>query len=325
MMKEFRPKISVIVPVYNVEKSIRQCIDSILAQTFTDFELLLIDDGSTDKSGIICDDYGNLDKRVRVFHKKNGGVSSARNLGLDNAIGQYICFCDSDDYVDALYLSTYLSSQCADLMIQGYVSVSNSGNQVIKMNKAIEKKSAVNHLISALSYSKNVGYLWCRCFKRNIIEKNNIRFDEAFKIQEDEEFIWHYMIFCGNYEIIPSAYYFYRVPNFKYKYSKIDNRSIILCNLKILKYRLKIQDGHIEAFALSIYVNRIVNSFLMIFQSNSVRSTDIHYLKFFFKTLEQVIDRSSFSLRNRLFLKLFRNPKRNIKYFLFAKVLLIIK
>lgn len=73
MMKEFSPKISVIVPVYNVEKSIRQCIDSILAQTFTDFELLLIDDGSTDKSGIICDDYGNLDKRVRVFHKKNGG------------------------------------------------------------------------------------------------------------------------------------------------------------------------------------------------------------------------------------------------------------
>ncbi len=72
-MKKYSPKISVIVPVYNVEKYIHQCIDSILVQTFSDFELLLIDDGSTDKSGIICDDYGKIDKRVRVFHTKNGG------------------------------------------------------------------------------------------------------------------------------------------------------------------------------------------------------------------------------------------------------------
>ena len=84
------PKISVIVPVYNVEKYLRRCIDSILVQTFTDFELLLIDDGSKDKSGEICDEYAKKDKRVRVFHKVNGGVSSARNLGLDYAKGQWI-------------------------------------------------------------------------------------------------------------------------------------------------------------------------------------------------------------------------------------------
>lgn len=78
------PKISVIVPVYNVEQYLPRCIDSILSQTFTDFELLLIDDGSTDKSGMICDEYAKKDNRIRVFHKKNGGVSSARNVGLDN-------------------------------------------------------------------------------------------------------------------------------------------------------------------------------------------------------------------------------------------------
>ena len=93
------PKVSVIVPVYNVEKLLQRCIDSILAQTFTDFELLLIDDGSKDKSGEICDEYAAKDSRIRVFHKQNGGVSTARNLGIDKAQGEWIYFVDSDDIV----------------------------------------------------------------------------------------------------------------------------------------------------------------------------------------------------------------------------------
>ena len=100
------PKITVIVPVYNTEKYLRRCVDSILAQTFTDFELLLIDDGSTDGSGAICDEYAKKDSRVRVFHKEIGGVSSARNLGLDKAYGEWISFVDSDDWIDVLFLSS---------------------------------------------------------------------------------------------------------------------------------------------------------------------------------------------------------------------------
>ena len=98
-----KPKISVIVPVYNVEKYLRRCVDSILTQTFTDFEVLLIDDGSTDGSGKICDEYAKKDKRVRVFHKENGGVSSARNLGLDNVRGRYVTFVDADDKISPDY------------------------------------------------------------------------------------------------------------------------------------------------------------------------------------------------------------------------------
>ena len=98
------PKVSVIVPVYNIEKLLQRCIDSILAQTFTDFELLIIDDGSKDKSGEICDEYAEKDARIRVFHKQNGGVSSTRNLGRDEAKGKYIAFVDSDDFI---YRSTY--------------------------------------------------------------------------------------------------------------------------------------------------------------------------------------------------------------------------
>lgn len=91
--------ISIIVPVYNSEKTIIRCVDSILQQTYRNFELLLINDGSKDSSGTICDEYAQKDSRIRVLHKANGGVSSARNLGLDNAKGEWITFCDSDDTV----------------------------------------------------------------------------------------------------------------------------------------------------------------------------------------------------------------------------------
>ena len=93
------PKISVIIPVYNAEKYLERCVDSILAQTFTDFELLLIDDGSKDKSGEICDEYAKKDNRVKVFHKENGGVSSARQFGVEKAIGKYSIHVDCDDLV----------------------------------------------------------------------------------------------------------------------------------------------------------------------------------------------------------------------------------
>ena len=116
------PKISVIVPVYNTEKYLHRCVDSILAQTFTDFELLLIDDGSTDSSGAICDEYAQKDSRVRVFHKENGGASSARNLGLDNATGEWITFCDSDDFVYSYWLSNFdvdKNGRTYDIICQG--------------------------------------------------------------------------------------------------------------------------------------------------------------------------------------------------------------
>ena len=96
-MKNIKDMVSVIIPVYNAEKYLHRCIDSILAQTYTDFELLLINDGSNDGSGMICDAYAAKDSRVRVFHKENGGVSSARNIGIDNAAGVYISFVDADD------------------------------------------------------------------------------------------------------------------------------------------------------------------------------------------------------------------------------------
>ena len=112
--------LSIIVPVYNTEKTIRQCVDSILSQEYNDFELLLIDDGSKDASPAICDEYARQDDRVRVFHKENGGVSSARNLGIDNAQGEWITFVDADDYITSNYLVNIDSYSDSDLIIREY-------------------------------------------------------------------------------------------------------------------------------------------------------------------------------------------------------------
>lgn len=117
--------ISVIVPIYNVEKYLDVCVQSVLRQTYRDFELILVDDGSTDKSGIMCDQYAKLDKRIRVIHKENGGPSEARNIAAAQAKGEYITFIDSDDYVGELYLqalisgiSNYDADICAVLMMK---------------------------------------------------------------------------------------------------------------------------------------------------------------------------------------------------------------
>lgn len=123
--------ISVIVPVYNVEKYLQRCVESILAQTYDRLEILLIDDGSTDSSGFICDAFGKKDKRIRVFHKENGGVSSARNLGIANATGDYICFVDSDDWLDVDYFAqavVLLLKEHPVLLMNNYVKDDGEGH-----------------------------------------------------------------------------------------------------------------------------------------------------------------------------------------------------
>ena len=124
------PIVSIIVPVYNVEAYLQRCVDSILAQTFTDFELILVDDGSTDSSPAICDTYAARDARVIVIHKKNGGVSSARNEALDIIQGEYVAFCDSDDYWEANLIECTLGAMYAaqaDCVHFGYYTHRSSG------------------------------------------------------------------------------------------------------------------------------------------------------------------------------------------------------
>ena len=141
--------LTIIVPVYNVELYLSDCIESILAQSFDNFELLLIDDGSTDSSGAICDKYKKLDKRVRVFHTENKGVSSARNKGLDEARGKYISFVDSDDYIDVDTYEPNIRILEADLTID-FIQIPIS--ERFCKSRIIEGK---NNLFNAWIYSHN--------------------------------------------------------------------------------------------------------------------------------------------------------------------------
>ena len=131
------PKVSIIVPVYKAEKYLNRCIDSILAQTFTDFELLLIDDGSPDRSGEICDEYAKKDSRIRVIHKENGGVSSARQRGLDESVGEYTMHADPDDWVepemlDELYKKA--KEEDADMVICDFFYEYKTGSFICKQH-----------------------------------------------------------------------------------------------------------------------------------------------------------------------------------------------
>lgn len=318
------PKISVIVPVYNVEKLLHRCIDSILAQTFTDFELLLIDDGSKDKSGVICDEYAEKDYRVRTFHKLNGGVSSARNIGLDNSRGEWICFVDSDDYVNNVFLESWRLQSSIDLIIQGYWNVINDGQKKDKVLMEDICGNDINAAISILSNYKNVGYLWCRCFKHDIIDRNKIRFNERFKIQEDEQFIWHYMKYCKFLKVIASSNYYYIVPNYEAKYKDVDAESVINCNIDILKNRLYIQNNCFNCKDFIPYVERIVKAYILLFSNRKINEDYCAVLREFYSMVKSIKISRFLSLRTRLFLSFYRNSKCSNKYILLANLFKIL-
>lgn len=202
--------ISVIVPVYNTEKYLRRCVDSILTQTFDDFELLLINDGSTDSSGSICDEYAIQDKRVRVFHKVNGGVSSARNLGLDNALGEWVSFVDSDDYVSSTYLHD-LYSQINDttgFVLSFSVSVFRDKHSRMVYGDMLIDQNNFESLFSEYDLDWRTSP-WAKLYERSIIETNNMRFNISLPIAEDLVFLYEYLLYVEQIQVKGVSNYFY--------------------------------------------------------------------------------------------------------------------
>lgn len=209
------PKISVIVPVYNARKYLRHCVDSILAQSFSDFELLLIDDGSTDNSRTICDEYASNDSRIHVFHKPNGGVSSARNFGLDCSKGEYIIFIDADDFwLDESALSRLfeiVSSNDLDIVRGEYISVDCNEQQLGTpdvINKLCLENTPLNNIRFLREAIDEEFYLVLCLIRKEAI--SNLRFDTDKVFLEDMKFYMCLLsvpLKCG-YSHIP--FYAYR-------------------------------------------------------------------------------------------------------------------
>lgn len=182
-----RPKLSVIVPVYNVESYLADCIKSILNQSFKDFELILVNDGSTDNSLQICKQYQELDKRIKVFDKPNGGVSTARNRGLKEATGEWIYFVDADDTLcDGLFTILEMEQNC-DIIQFGYHTIQSNGTIITKYPHS---NTVYNSADEYINYAKfKTLTLWIHFIKSEVINQNQITFSEGIKYAEDLEFV----------------------------------------------------------------------------------------------------------------------------------------
>ena len=204
--------ISVIIPVYNVEKHLPRCIESLLEQDFLDFELLLIDDGSQDSSGKICDEYAKKDYRIKVHHKKNGGVSSARNFGLDMAKGKWICFVDSDDWVDKSYLSDFFLYPMLEnaIVIQGlFYEFPNHKKRIFFSydNKSTNLNFKEDFIVANKLFHN--GSPVAKLFDMEIVKSNNILFDESISLNEDHLFVLEYYKYVENVTLLSAMNYHY--------------------------------------------------------------------------------------------------------------------
>lgn len=210
------PLISVIVPVYKVESYLPKCLDSILAQTFEDFELLLIDDGSPDRCGEICDECAGRDERVRVFHQENAGLSCARNTGLRHARGIYIAFIDSDDYVTPDYLESLHDMLPANedergVVIGGFDRLLPDGSfQVVHVEEQDIHPTEYYRVLTELM-GKYMMYAWSKLYDNRVIQMRGIRFVPAVSGLEDMLFMLDYLAYSDFLIIRDKSNYVYRV------------------------------------------------------------------------------------------------------------------
>lgn len=206
------PEISIIVPVYKVEKYIHSCVESILKQTYTDFELILVDDGSPDNCGYICDEYAKNDCRIRVVHRENGGSSAARNSGMKIATGNYVMFCDSDDYVSPQWCQLMydaIKSHPLSWCVSDVLRVRDHGEQKIQCKPYCEKSGikVTNYFdIYKLGLS---AYVCNKIYRRDILLELQLEFDESVRFSEDVNFNVEYYKHCENAVLVNTPLYFY--------------------------------------------------------------------------------------------------------------------
>ena len=210
--------ISIIIPIYNMEQFLERCLDSVVNQTYTSLEIILINDGSTDSSGDICDTYAKEDNRIKVIHQVNAGVSSARNAGLDITTGDYISFVDPDDYIELNTYETLIAYLDDDIDILRFNA--NRKGEVLNWLPFKGEYSAIRFeqevLLSMIGSEKFggmfiLGVLWIHLFKRDLIEKNQIRFNKDLRRCEDRLFTITAMLHADKMFFIDDVLYHYQV------------------------------------------------------------------------------------------------------------------
>lgn len=206
------PLISVIVPIYKVEKYLDKCIESIINQTYKNLEIILVDDGSPDKSSKMCDEWSKKDKRIIVIHKENGGVSSARNIGIDKSKGEWITFVDADDWIEKTYIEDMYNVAMdfdSKYVCCGYDKVYSNSSELINSNAELFELKSKDYLIALLNVQNSYGFVHMKLINKDVI--SDIRFDEELAVGEDALFN---IQLCDNLDkviIYNKALYNYRI------------------------------------------------------------------------------------------------------------------
>lgn len=228
-----KPLISVIVPVYNAEEYLERCVKSILNQTFDDFELLLVNDGSKDGSLQLCNDFASRDSRVRVLDKPNGGVSSARNLALDKAEGEWVMFVDADDWVELNMLELCVPYvDTTDLVYMGWVAHRSDGRV---QPRKVSDVGTPDDLLKELIRRRTKLAIWSTLIRRSIFEEHNIRFDASYNYAEDWLTLLRTVCYAKRIKTIPISYvYHYNLLN---ESNCTNNMTIqkLACNVRLCK------------------------------------------------------------------------------------------
>lgn len=291
------PKISIIVPVYNVEKYLKRCVDSILNQTFKDFELILVDDGSTDTSGEICDEYSGIDNRVVVVHKKNGGLSNARNNGIDMASGEYLGFIDSDDYIEKdMYEVLYndITKNNADIAICGMYDV--YGGVPIENKNTIDKCVLDNITAFKLTLESKILSVSAvnKLYKKSLFKE--LRYPEG-KTYEDA-YLTPIILFNSQkiaYNPLPKYYYVHGENSITTNAFKMSDLGVIEAYKKHLEFvRKNIPDLEEQAMFRYLWAHMII--FDKIIRTENFNNDEIYQ-----NVLKVLKSNVSTILKNRLF------------------------
>ena len=206
--------ISIIIPVYNVEKYLKQCLDSVIKQSYKNLQIILVDDGSTDHSPAICDEYAEMDQRIQVIHQNNHGLPAARNRGLEYVKGEYIGFVDSDDWIHVdmyRHLVEILESNDADISTVECLKTSGKlENREDKINVQVLTRDQFARVFFKIGSQKIVYYVWNRLYRRKIFKLNH--FAEEFSVGEDVVASYKALIQANKIAVSNQKMYYYRLP-----------------------------------------------------------------------------------------------------------------
>lgn len=260
------PVVSVVIPVFNTEAALERCVSSILAQTFNDFEVWLVDDGSTDGSGSICDEYTMSDRRIHTIHIENGGPANARNKGLGLAKGKWITFIDADDYIESWAFEKMLAASTdTDLIVSGRIHEYGAQSEVrIYEAKNLHSDNPVKLLVDCEPLCDR-DYITNRFFKAEIIKKNNLGFENV-RTGEDTLFNFDFHLHISSAKSVAFAYYHYVKTGTSisqgYQSTKRDFHDCLYKRLNIMRTYAKGGDG------IELFVDMITQSTLYVEVAN---------------------------------------------------------